>query len=94
MKASRPRETDQAKLANTLQNLGIVYSEQGNQALAIAYFKQALKFANCDLVLRGIINNLGVAFARKGLLAEAIAFYTSALRATSTNHGCHDTRCC
>ena len=80
-------ETDQAKLANTLQNLGIVYSEQGDQTLAIDCFKRALRFANCDLVLKGVINNLGVAFARKGLLAEAIAFYTSALRASS---GCHD----
>ena len=89
-KTKTPREIDPTKLANVLRNLGIVYSEQGNQALATGYFREALTFSNSDVVLKGTINNLGVAFARKGLLNEAIALYKYALKMARTSPGCHD----
>ncbi len=79
--ALRTLADDKAEMANTLNNLGIITS-QDNPDLGNAYFQRALRIAEetgDDYVHTRVINNLGTAYQEGGRYEEAEKYFLLAL---------------
>jgi CHAT domain-containing protein/tetratricopeptide (TPR) repeat protein len=78
--------------ANALNNLGNVYSRQGQYAEAEDYLKRALaikeaRFGRDHAELAGTLNNLAIAYRLQGKYAEAVDLFKRALAITETKLG-------
>ena len=71
-------------VADTLNNLGIVWSDLGEKKKAIEFYEQALEMKNAFLgeshpSVADTLNNLGAAWSASGEKKKAIEFYEQAL---------------
>jgi tetratricopeptide (TPR) repeat protein len=82
----------EARIANAIKNLGVVYSQQGEHAKAIEYFNRALRIeqslGQSNIDSAKTINNMGIACARLGFWGEAMSHYMNALDLVNSLTGC------
>jgi tetratricopeptide (TPR) repeat protein len=76
---------DRVGLADTLNNIGIVYRHTGEPAKALEYYQQALPLREAVGDRAGLaptLNNIGVVYNDRGERAKALEYYQQALSIT------------
>lgn len=72
-------------IASSLNNIGLIYSDQGNLEQALEFYNQSLEIKKTiqgDKPHKNIavtLNNIGVIYKKQGNLEKAIEFYNQSL---------------